>query len=639
MEHIIIGTAGHIDHGKTALIRALTGRETDTGKEEKQRGITIDLGFTYFDLPGGMRAGIIDVPGHEKFLPNMLAGVCGMDLVLLTIALDEGIMPQTREHLDILEQLGIKRGILVLTKLDMVEEEWAEMMEEEIKDELKGRIFSSWEMISVSAKEGTNIEELKHMVVKMASTAVHDRDVSGHFRLPVDRLFTVKGLGTVVAGTVLESSIRVEQEVMLYPAGKLTKIRSLQTHGEPVEEVYAGQRAALLISGIAKEEVHRGMVLAYPDSIRPVNRLDVSISLSSDCNRVVKNQSKVHLHIGSDEVIARVILLDVPELHAGESGFAQLVTEREVCVKRNDKFVIRFLSPLETLGGGIVLQIDAKKHHRFDQNVIATLAQRKEGKEEQLIVSTINDAVKAPLSLSELESQVQMGKEELMENLQSLVQEDRCCYIPGRKQPFYWSFGASEEKTGELTGELMAFHQAHPYKPGILRAVLKSKYFKGWNTAAVDAYFEYLIAHQKLNAKDEFVWNCDFEIVEDDYFTQLSSKVKDAAKEAGFALYDYAPLLDQNDSNAEDVMDSLIRMGQLVRIHDTIVTTTEIARAIREKVISYFAEEEILSFATLRDLLNVSRKAAKPLMAYLDDCQITMWCGKETERKFNKNIG
>lgn len=633
MEHIIIGTAGHIDHGKTALIRALTGRETDTHKEEIKRGITIDLGFTYFDLPGGMRAGIIDVPGHEKFLPNMLAGVCGMDLVLLTIALDEGIMPQTREHLDILEQLGIENGIIVLTKLDMVEPEWADMMEEEIAEELKGRVFFNWPRMKVSAIKGDGISELKDLVVKKAGEATHNRDIGGHFRIPVDRLFTVKGFGTVVAGTVLEGTIGVNQEVMLYPTKLTTKVRSLQTHGDDIETAYAGQRAAVLLQGVAKEEVKRGMVLAYPDSLTPTNRLDVVITLSADCTRVVKNQSRVHLHIGTDEVIARVVLLDKNELSAGQEGFAQLICEREICVKRNDKFVIRFLSPLETLGGGVVLSVDAKKHKRFDEEALGVLKQRRDGKQEELFFSVIEDSLKTPLALDKILAQTQMEEGELQEIAARVEEEQRCFVLHGRKKDFYWSFTAADRMWMNIERFLQEFHEKNPYKQGITKAGFKSGLFKSFDIACLEPYMEYLTKSGKIMEEGDCLWLSDHEPLQDETYEMVQAETVRKAAEAGFALYDYAELKCAEPEELQDIVEDLVRRGELVRIHDSIVTTPELAEKMKEKVREYFKSNEILSFATLRDLLEVSRKAAKPVMAYLDECKITQWCGKETERK------
>ncbi|MGN0169861.1 MAG: selenocysteine-specific translation elongation factor [Lachnospiraceae bacterium] len=645
MEHIIIGTAGHIDHGKTALIRALTGRETDTQKEEKKRGITIDLGFTYFDLPSGERAGIIDVPGHEKFLPNMLAGVCGMDLVLLTIALDEGIMPQTREHLDILEQLDITNGIIVLTKLDMVEEEWAQMMEEEVAEQLKGRIFETWPRICVSARTGAGMQQLTDLVVAEVHRSRHHRETAGHFRLPIDRVFSVKGLGTVVAGTVLEGTIGIEQEVMIYPEQLTAKVKSLQSHGEDITEAYAGQRTAMLLTGISKEQVHRGMVLAYPGCITPTNRLDVVMQLSDDCGRVVKNQSRVHLHIGSDEVVARVVLLDKQELHAGEKGYAQLITQTDVCVKRNDRFVVRFLSPLETLGGGKVLQVAPVKHKRFDEGVIESLRQREEDRQEQMVLKIIEASVKQPLSAKALAEQAQMQQQELLIQQERLEQEEVCLVLNGKKQSYYWSFAAEQEIWLEVTKKLEEYHKNHPYKRGMSKALFRSSLFKGWDPAVFELYLEYLTRENKLQAEKEFVWLASFEVQKDEVYRSAEKMLVEQAEAEGFALLDYEKLLSPSGEHflqgklsqeeLEDIVENLVREEQLVRIHDTICTAPTVAAQIREKVLQYFEEQEILSFSSLRDLLEVSRKAAKPIMAYLDECKITLWCGKETERKKN----
>ncbi len=352
MKNIIIGTAGHIDHGKTTLIKALTGRNTDRWEEEQKRGITIDLGFTWFDLPGGDRAGIIDVPGHERFINNMAAGVVGMDLVMLVIAADEGVMPQTREHMDILGLLGVEKSIIVLNKCDLVEEDWLELVEEEVKEELTGTFLEGSPVVKVSAATGQGLDSLVKLIDRMMKEEVAGKDIATIPRLPIDRVFSLSGFGTIITGTLLSGSISVEDMLAVYPVGKSSKIRSIQVHGEDKDRCYAGQRVAINLSGIKKKELFRGCVLAHPDSMKNTDLLDVKMNILKSSMRVLTNHTRLHLFTGTSEVLCRAVLLDQEELGPGETGYVQLRLEEELALRRGDKFVVRFYSPMETIGGG-----------------------------------------------------------------------------------------------------------------------------------------------------------------------------------------------------------------------------------------------------------------------------------------------
>ena len=343
MKHIIIGTAGHIDHGKTTLIRALTGRNTDRLKEEQKRGISIELGFTYFDLPSGKRAGIIDVPGHEKFIKNMLAGVMGIDIVLLVVAADEGVMPQTSEHLAILDLLGIDKGFIVLTKADLVEEEWLELVKEEVKEEVKGTFLEDSPIISVSSIRKTGIEEVTKLIDEL-TLEVEDREIDDMPRLPVDRVFTIAGFGTVITGTLLSGKLNTGDEIQVFPGNKLGRIRSLQVHDEDTPTAYAGQRVAINIAGLKKEDIDRGDVVAPINSMKETLMLDVKVKLIKDINRTIDNRTRIRLYIGTKEVLCRIIILDKDVLNPGEESYAQLRLEEEIVAKRGDRFIIRFFS-------------------------------------------------------------------------------------------------------------------------------------------------------------------------------------------------------------------------------------------------------------------------------------------------------
>lgn len=648
MEHFIIGTAGHIDHGKTALIGALTGRDTDTMKEEKQRGISIDLGFTWFQMENGEKAGIIDVPGHEKFLPNMLSGVCGMDLVLLVIALDDGIMPQTREHMDILESLKISQGIVVLTKLDKVEPEWADMMKEEIKEELAGTVFAGWDMVCVSSATGEGIDALRQKITALSAHLERSRSTAGRFRLPVDRVLSPKGLGTVVAGTLMEGVVHADDEVMLYPARIVSRIKSLQVHGENVRMAYAGQRTAMLLSGVKKEDVARGVVAAEPDSLQPSDRFDVKVTLHRDCARTVKDGSRLHLHIGTAQTVCRIVFFGKSELHAGESVYAQLVLEHPLTAKKWDCFVLRYLSPQETVGGGVVLDACAVRHRKKEVRIAEYFSHLENDRLDRVLEKWIAEAGHFPVAVPKLLERLLTGgflqdgeaapSERLDACLAAMAAEKSCVLLHGRKQDCCLSYEAAEQMGQKIAEWLETYHAAHPYRMGASKLELKNACAKEWKPEPFDAFLAYLIGQGCLACVSEgqLYALASFEIAETPKLRQQLCSLAEAFGAAGFDFVDCKT--QKPDDEPEELFREKLAFwaekGALVAISDDFYTTPEVAERIREKVLAYFKANEILSFAGLRDLLGSSRRSAKPLMAWLDKEKITAWCGKETERKF-----
>lgn len=697
MEHLIIGTAGHIDHGKTALIRALTGRDPDRLKEEKERGITTDLGFTWFDLPDGRRAGVIDVPGHEKFLPNMLAGVWGMDLVLLVIALDEGIMPQTREHMDILSFLDVPGGIVVLTKADMVEPEWADMMEEEIAQGLAGTMFSGWPRLRVSAVTGQRIDKLKEQIVRTEKELTRNRSVSGRFRLPIDRVISFRGLGLVAAGTVAEGMAFPDQELMISPTGQKTRVRGIQIHGEDAERAEAGQRAALLLKGVSKEDLKRGYALVDSESPEAALRLDVRLSMVKGTSRVLKNQSRVHLHAGPAAVLCRVVLLEQDALAAGETGYAQLVLEEPLAVKEKDPFVIRFYSPLETIGGGRILDAHPVRHKRHDEQVMEYLKNRENDRRGPMLLSQLSGAAGRPLGMGELAERTGFSREEIRPAAEELAEGGECLLLTGKKECFVWLWAEAEQEAHRLEQFLADYHRRRPCRRGIEKALLKSSLCRAWEPAKFDAWLGYLAAHGGSRKPDRTAEDSEMEgnsrtvseaaeAEKIDGSALKSADVKEketdvegvvlpveqTRQETGririadglVALADFEPELDaagealkrqltetfaaagfdfrkaselrpesMDETNYQELLAFLTEKGEFAAISDEFYTTAALAEEMENRVKAYFRENEFLSFGSLRDLLGSSRRSAKPAMAYLDRRKVTAWCGKETERK------
>ena len=431
-----------MDHGKTCLIRALTGIDTDRLKEEKKRGITIELGFAWMDFPKGERVGIVDVPGHEKFVKNMLAGVAGMDMVMLVVAADEGIMPQTVEHLDILSILGVRCGVIVITKTDAADPELTELVEEDIRELVKGTFLEDAPVVPVSVYRNQGIDRLRDTLYQLY------RDLPGHketraFRLPVDRVFTLKGFGTVVTGTLFGGRIKKEQEAYLYPENTSVKIRSIQVHETNVEEAHAGQRVALNLPDRKKQEIRRGDVVALKNSMYPTMMADVSLTVLRHTQRSVKNGSRVHVYHGTRELLGKVILLDRDELKAGETCYAQLRLEEETVLEKGERFVIRFYSPAETIGGGTVLDICPRKHKRNDQKVLEACRIKESGTREEMLELSAWEHWGSFFTLEELAGRSALDKSGLKHTAEKLakrkilVRLNENLYIHRQEMDFY----------------------------------------------------------------------------------------------------------------------------------------------------------------------------------------------------------
>lgn len=467
MKNIIIGTAGHIDHGKTTLIKALTGRNTDRWEEEQRRGITIDLGFTYFDLPSGDRAGIIDVPGHEKFINNMVAGVVGMDLVLLVIAADEGIMPQTREHMDILGLLGIEKSIIVLNKCDLVDEEWIELVEEEIREELSGTFLEQAPVVKVSAATGQGLDQLIEVIGHMSSDEVVEKDIHTIPRLPIDRAFSLSGFGTIITGTLVSGTIRKEDTLEMYPIGKECKIRSIQVHGADQKECYAGQRVAINLSNVKKKEIQRGCVLAPPNSMKNTDLLDVKMNILESSMRVLTNHTRLHFFTGTSEILCRAVLLDKEELGPGESGYVQLRLEEEIAVRRGDKFVVRFYSPMETIGGGVILEPNPGVKKRFQESVIEELRRKESGSSADVIELHAKKHGDTLITLAELAKLTALSVDEVKEDVKELEEQELLAVFEMRKDTYIWHMDSIREAQQTLVRALEDYEKKYPYRYGM----------------------------------------------------------------------------------------------------------------------------------------------------------------------------
>lgn len=634
MKNIIIGTAGHIDHGKTTLIRALTGRNTDRWEEEQRRGITIDLGFTYFDLKNGDRVGIIDVPGHERFINNMVAGVVGMDLVMLVVAADEGIMPQTREHMDILGQLGIEKSILVLNKCDLVEEDWLELVEEEIKEELEGTFLENAPIVEVSAATGQGIPELIEVIERLTAEEVVEKDVNTIPRLPIDRVFSLSGFGTIITGTLLAGTISKEDNLQVYPIGKECKIRNIQVHGQDVEKCYAGQRVAINLSNVKKSELRRGCVLAPPNNMKNTTLLDVKLNVLPSSMRVLTNHTRLHLFTGTSEILCRAVLLDKEEIGPGESGFVQLRLEEEIALRRGDKFVVRFYSPMETIGGGVVLEPNPKKRKRFDQTTIEELKQKESGSSEDVIELHVKSHGETMITVTELAKLTALSLEEVMEDIQSLEAQGIVKVFRMKKDSYVWHTVDEQHMRCQLVQTIGKYHERYPYRYGMKKAEVHMTYMKKVKLNVFDLYMEMLSEEGVLKRQQEFLYLPEFSVRKDAVYDNVLKTVQREFQKAQFDFLRFSELSFSKGTREEieDILLLLVDEEIVVKIAEDMYTLKTLIDYAKEVIQNRLRENPLITIAEVRDLLGTSRKSAKPILEYMDSIKVTKKNGTESER-------
>lgn len=634
MKNIIVGTAGHIDHGKTTLIKALTGRNTDRWEEEQRRGITIDLGFTYFDLKNGDRVGIIDVPGHEKFINNMVAGVVGMDLVLLVVAADEGIMPQTREHMDILGLLGIKKSILVINKCDLVDEEWLELVEEEIQEELEGTFLEGAPVVKVSAATGQGLDELTDTIQQLMSDEVVAKDIQTIPRLPIDRAFTLSGFGTIITGTLISGTITREDVLEMYPIGKECKIRNIQVHGQNQDKCYAGQRVAINLSNVKKKEIRRGCVLAPKNSMKNTDLLDVKLKVLEDSMRILTNHERLHLYTGTSEILCRAVLLDKEQIGPGEEGLVQLRLEEEIAVKRGDRFVVRFYSPMETIGGGIVLEPNPVRKKRFDAQAIEELKKKESGSLGDVMELQIKEHGDTMITLAELAKVMAHSVDELKEYLDELEESGTIFVFPMKKDTYLWHRDSEFAVRQKIEETLQKYHSEHPYRYGMKKAEIHNTFLKKIKPNIFDAYIERMTGENVYGRREEYLSLPGYEVPKDAMYLQTEKLIEDTFEKAGydfvrFSEIDFGKIPRQT---AEDVVLMMIDEGKVLRINEEMFTMKHLMDEAKEKIQNHLKEENLITIAQVRDMFSTSRKSAKPILEYMDIIKVTKKTGGESER-------
>lgn len=630
MKNIIIGTAGHIDHGKTTLIRALTGRETDRWEEEKRRGITIDLGFTYFDLPDGNKAGIIDVPGHEKFIKNMLAGVIGMDLVLLVIAADEGMMPQTLEHLNILNLLGVKNGIVVLTKYDIIEPDWLELVKEDIKESLKDTFLENAPMIEVSSKTGYGIQNLVNEIVKETEDQIEERNTQTIPRLPIDRVFTITGFGTVITGTLITGQLKKGDEVEIYPVNKICKVRNIQVHSKEAETAQAGQRTAINLSNIKKSEIYRGCVIAPVNSMKNTMMLDVKLNLLKSSRRIVENRSRLHLYTGTSEILCRVVLLDRDELTPGESCFAQIRLEEEIAVRRGDKFIVRFYSPMETIGGGEIIEPVPLKKKRFDDKLIEELKIKEKGSSTDVIEKIIRENSKNVPTVAEIAKLTALSEEEININVEVLEEEEKISVFSLKNDKYLWHKDFERELENNIEKYIFKFHETNKYSKGAKKSEIKSKFLSKIKQNVFDMIIESFVNKGLLKQDGEFISLAFFQITYDDAYKKCESIVIKALDSAKFEFIKLDDLISiANMKESADIISLMLDEKKLVKISEDFITSYEIYIKAKDLLVDYIKKNSKITAGDYRDLLNTNRKAAIALLEHFDSAKVTKRAGND----------
>jgi selenocysteine-specific elongation factor len=629
MKSIIIGTAGHIDHGKTALVKALTGIDADRLEEEKRRGITIDLGFAHLELtaPSGekIRLGFIDVPGHERFVRNMLAGVGGIDLVLMVIAADESIKPQTREHFEICRLLSIPRGITVISKSDMVDEDTLSVVRMEIEDFVRGSFLDSSRspVVAVSALKSTGLDELKREIVRL-SADVPARDTEALFRLPIDRVFTMKGFGAVVTGTLIAGKVKKEEEVEVFPVRKRARVRGVQVHGSSADQAIAGQRTALNLAGVQMEELSRGMALAAPGVFEPTQKFEVQISLLKDA-KPLKNRARVHFHAFSSETIAEVALRGVTELKPGASAFAQLRTAEPLLLLPGDRAILRQFSPVVTIGGAIVLDAFPLSRQKQDavQRFLQTLSS---GNRQDILLARIARRGHEGLSVAAAVRETGLKQSVLQPLIAALVQQKQVIQV----SDFLLANDAMQKTRDKLIATLEVFHKANPLVGGISKEELREKL--GLHQTVMEAMLALLTRDKKAEVFGEQVRLAGRGVELKDEEAKAKQQIEKAFADAGLKVPLMKEVLDKlpvDKVRAQKLVTLLLRDRVLIKLTDDLVFHQTALQGLRQLMATQKAKTPKIDVATFKDLLGVTRKYAIPLLEYLDQQRITRRVGDE----------
>jgi selenocysteine-specific elongation factor len=630
MKYVIVGTAGHIDHGKSALVQALTGTDPDRWEEEKRRGITIDLGFAHLDLGDEVRVGFIDVPGHERFVRNMLAGVGGIDLVLLVIAADESVKPQTREHFDICRLLGIRKGLVALTKADLVEPDLLGLVRLEVQDFVAGSFLENAPIVPVSAKTGAGLEELKTELRRL-SLEIEPRPAQQTFRLPIDRAFVMKGFGAVVTGTLIAGKVEREAEVEIFPLGRRARVRGVEVHNQPASAAIAGQRTALNLAGVDAKELARGMTLAPPGLFEATARLDVSLSLLPGA-RPLKNRARVHFHCWTAETVAEVVLLDAKELAPGGLAYAQLRLQDPGLFLPGDRFIIRQLSPVLTIGGGVVLDSQPSRHRTGDERVPRLLETLERGTNEERLEQLIAES--GEIAISRLVARTGWPPAEALRVAAALEKAGRAVLLG---QPPVAVVHSS--RVGALSRaaieQLEQFHAANPLVGGISREELRGRVTSrefAPSQSLFNALLASLAAENRIEMEGEAVRLAGRRVQLSPEEARARDEISNAFEQAGLAVPSAREVLAKlavDRGRAEKILQNLLKEKVLVRVAEDLVFHRSALDRLRSLIAEHKGRSNRLNVAVFKEMTGLTRKYAIPLLEYLDRERVTRRAGDE----------
>ncbi len=628
MKHFIIGTAGHVDHGKTALIKAITGIDTDRLKEEKERGISIELGFASLTLPNGRTFGIVDVPGHERFIRNMVSGASGIDMVIMVIAADEGVMPQTREHLYICSLLGIKKGLVALTKVDMVTEEWRDLVKDDVHEFLKGTFLEASPVIPVSSITGAGLEELLDTFGRVASEIEGESD-AGIFRLPVDRAFTMKGFGTVVTGTLISGDIKLGEEVEILPTGVTAKVRGIQIHNQSATIAEAGQRTAINLQGVEKDTIVRGDVLARPRTLKPSIRLDVCVEYLSNNNRRLKNRNLVRFHVGTNEAIGRIILLDREDVEPGAKASAQVVLESPIVAMARDRFVIRSYSPVTTIGGGMIVDPLPKKHKRNSEKVNHEIDLLHDGTDTERAAIIIERSGIEGIGISELEMRTGVYQNILKDILGTLSSKKQVVVLDVDESRII-SFSIYQNLQGRILLEMRAYHERYPLKEGVSKEELRSTAGQFARPRLFNMAVRELEKRGEIVVERENIRLSGHRVDLKGELEDIRSKIAEIYMDAGLTPPSIKELMEKfagQRSLAESVINVMLKEGSLIKINEDLYFHKEVLTRLREDYKSLLVRDGKATPASMKELTSLSRKFIIPLMEYFDITKLTIRAG------------
>ncbi len=633
MREIILGTAGHVDHGKTSLIRALTGIETDRLKEEKSRGITIELGFAYLDLPCGHRLGIVDVPGHEKFVRNMVAGAAGMDLVAFIVAADEGIMPQTREHFEICQLLGVRDGLIIITKKDMVDDEWLEMVREEVRDFFRDSFLGEAPIIEVSSVTGEGLDTVKEVLdKKIAAMSFHEE--FGPFRLAVDRVFSMKGFGTVITGTSLSGRVAVGDDLMFYPGGLTAKIRGLQVHGQNIEIVEAGHRTAINLQGIEKHEINRGDMAATPGSLVSSTLLDTDLHYLQSNSKELKNRAQVRIHVGTREVIGRIVLMEADVVQPGEEAFVQIILQEPVAVRPGDRYVVRSYSPITTIGGGSILNNAPRKRKRTTQRDRERNRQAfsicQNGSYEDRMLLFLEESRQEGLTTDQLAGRLGLFGKKLKKELQAPLSSGKIMVVDSERQRLL-AAPTVNLLTTTITSLLEQYHAEHPLKSGLAKEELRSQLKPAVDQRLFQFALGQLVKKKTIVQDQAEVRLAHFKVTLQVDEQAMRKKIISLFRDAGLVppnIKDvFNTMSEYPAAQVQQVIDLLLQEGTLIKVTESLYFHAEKLDQLAQQLTEYIKKEGEIDAPRFKDLTGLTRKFSIPLLEYFDKKKLTIRIG------------